>query len=136
MFLRVFTFLLAILTLSFCNQKSAEDIQLDELFDNVMTVHDEVMPKMSNIYKLKKSLKAIEAKTENQQRQISQTLTQLDATDEQMMNWMAEFKKPGYSNFKQAKAYLENQLIMIKDVKANMLASISKGELIIQELSR
>ncbi|HEY3401911.1 MAG TPA: hypothetical protein VGK59_00910, partial [Ohtaekwangia sp.] len=65
------------------------------LYDEVMKVHDEVMPKMNDIYKLKQDLKKKldESKdlADDKRKEIEATIAQLDSASDGMMVWMREF---------------------------------------------
>jgi hypothetical protein len=73
--------------------------QKDELYNKVMEVHDEIMPKMGPIMKYKKQLKdKIEAlqKEENDSNdetilELGKAVDALDNSYEDMMGWMRQF---------------------------------------------
>src|SRR5688500_4839124 len=66
-----------------------------ELYDDVMDIHDEVMPKMDDIYKLKEKLKNqltdAPNMAEEKRREIETIISRLDAASEGMMVWMRNF---------------------------------------------
>jgi hypothetical protein len=63
-----------------------------------MKVHDEVMPKLNDIYTLKEALKDKIANTPSmadaKKKEIEQTIVQLDSAGENMMVWMRAFNAP------------------------------------------
>lgn len=67
------------------------------LYQEVMDIHDAVMPKVHDIQKLSKQLEE-KAKEENlnegQKAEIQKTLQQLEAADKSMWDWMNGFKQP------------------------------------------
>ncbi len=139
-------FYIALMTIVFawgCGQKSQEHDQhtgesLDHdgnqaLYDEVMKVHDEVMPKMNDIYKLKEELKNKianeQALTEEQKKEIESTIVQLDSASESMMVWMREFNPvPDSVGEEKAREYLENEMERVKKVKENILEAMATAK--------
>ena len=126
-----------------CGQKSHEhdqhtDESLDHngnqaLYDEVMKVHDEVMPKMNDIYKLKEELKNRianeQALTDEQKKEIESTIIQLDSASESMMVWMREFNPvPDSVGEEKAREYLENEMERVKKVKENILEAMAAAK--------
>jgi hypothetical protein len=103
------------------------------LYDEVMAVHDEVMPKMNDIYKLKEQLKKEIADApdivEQKRREIESTIVELDAASEGMMVWMRNFNPlPDSLGEEQARKYLVEQKERVTDVREDMLQAIDKAE--------
>lgn len=130
-------FSLAFIFLLFsCGTPTAEEAEQAQLWDEVMAIHDEVMPSMSSINRINRNLKnwvkdnePVEPSTLEQ---ISAIMAQLNNADEGMMSWMADIKKP--SSMRDEKShdeiilYLNTQKLKIMDVKTKMTESIAKGE--------
>lgn len=111
--------------------------------DEVMEIHDDVMPKMSEIQRLVRSLKK-HLKTEEGQTplddatkaKIETVIQQLEAADEGMMAWMNTYKKPKKEMEKAAAlAYLEKEKGQITKVRSEMLASIEVGTALVKQLA-
>jgi hypothetical protein len=105
----------------------------EALYNEVMKVHDEVMPKMNDIYKLKEQLKNKIAEnptmTESQRKDIEETIANLDAASDGMMVWMRQFNPiPDSEGEEKAREYLENEMEKIKKVREDMLESIAKAK--------
>jgi hypothetical protein len=103
------------------------------LYDEVMKVHDEVMPKMNDIYKLKEDLKKEIADApgmvENKRKEIESAILQLDAASEAMMDWMRNFNPlPDSLGEENAREYLEEQKIKVDKVKEEMLRAIDEAK--------
>jgi proline dehydrogenase len=103
------------------------------LYDEVMKVHDEVMPKMNDIYKLKEELKNQIANTpemvEEKQKEIEAAILKLDSASEGMMVWMRNFNPlPDSLGEEQAKEYLENEMEKVKKVRAEILEALEKAK--------
>ncbi len=94
-------FLIVMLLIASCGEqkKSAKDA----LYEKVMEVHDEIMPKMGDIMKYKKQLKekigmlTTESTEENADKiaELNKAINDLENSHEEMMNWMHGFE----SNF-------------------------------------
>ena len=103
------------------------------LYDQVMSVHDEIMPKSDQLYQLKKELQGKIAKStelnEDQKRRLTQTIEQLDSADHSMMDWMHKFKPlPDSANQELAREYLENEMEHIKKVRDLINSSLEKAK--------
>jgi len=103
------------------------------LYEEVMAVHDEVMPKANEIYKLKKELQDKIAKTPDligdKKKQLDQIIAELDSADHSMMDWMHKFNPlPDSANQETAREYLENEMEKIKKVRELINGSIQKAK--------
>lgn len=103
------------------------------LYDEVMKVHDEVMPRMNDIYKLKEDLKKdiadAPAMVESKRKEIESAILQLDAASEAMMDWMRNFNPlPDSLGEERAREYLEEQKVKVGKVKEEMLRAIDEAK--------
>ena len=110
-----------------------EDEDNQGLYDEVMKVHDEVMPKMNDIYKLKEELKKEIANApgmvEEKKRAIESMIAQLDSASESMMVWMRNFNPlPDSLGEEKAREYLEDQKGKVKKVKEDILKAIEEAK--------
>lgn len=110
--------------LTSCGQKT--DTAYDKLYDEVMVIHDEVMPEMGTINKAKKALKKM--KTDDNAALIDAQIQKLEDADEAMMSWMHQFKKPKNEDPKANIAYLKEQKVKIQEVKDIMLSTIAESQ--------
>ncbi len=99
--------------------------EVDKLYKEVMIVHDEVMPETATIHNLKKSIKAL---SEIDSFGLALIL-ELDAADEDMMGWMADFSK--YKEITDSSdsvkiEYLKTEIEKISDVSKGMKSSIAR----------
>jgi hypothetical protein len=113
-----------------CGQESKDN---QALYDEVMKVHDDVMPKMNDIYKLREELKKQIADTpglvEEKKKAIESAILKLDSSSESMMVWMRNFNPlPDSLGEEQAREYLEDQKVKVKKVKEDMLQAIEEAE--------
>jgi len=114
-------------------QETAASNPNQALYDQVMAVHDEVMPKTDEIYRLKKELKEKVAKTPDlvveKKKQLDQIIAELDSADHSMMDWMHKFNPlPDSVDQEKAREYLENEMEKIKKVRELINGSIQKAK--------
>jgi hypothetical protein len=104
-----------------------------KLYEEVMEVHDEVMPKMNDIYKLKEELKKQIANAPDmavaKKKEIETIIIQLDSASESMMVWMRNFNPiPDSLGVEKARQYLEEQKVEVDEVKEDMLEAIEEAK--------
>ncbi len=121
-----------------CGPKA--DPALQTLMDEVMEIHDEVMPKMGKIHTLKKKLKKhLSAEIENvspARGKILGTIKTLEQADDGMMNWMAEYKK--LSKLKEdtdPMEYYNAEKGKIQQVSDAMYQAIEDAEVLLSKLN-
>jgi hypothetical protein len=114
-------------------QAASEPVNEDTnqaLYNQVMDVHDEVMPQMDNIMKLKRELQekisAGASLPEEQRQALEQKIQQLDSAGRSMMDWMAEFKPEDYQG-EELREYLESEMERVKKVRESMLEAIDQA---------
>lgn len=112
-----------------CQPKSGDN---QKLYEEVMAVHDAVMPKMDDIYKLKRKLKEQLSSGdlgEDRRQTIEQAIKDLDAASEGMMEWMRNFNPlPDSIDQEKARDYLLTEKEKIQRVKEEMLKSIETAQ--------
>jgi len=64
----------------------------EQLYEEVMTLHDEVMPKMGELMRLKSQLEEAEV-SEEMQAKVDQAAQSLENAHEGMMEWMSGLKQ-------------------------------------------
>ena len=114
-------------------QDKTETSPNQKLYNEVMKVHDEVMPKMNDIHKLKMSIREKIEKNPNlpktERLKLDAMYAKLDSANEGMMVWMREFRPlPDSVGEEKAKAYLENEMQRVNKVRDNMLKAIESAQ--------
>ncbi|MCA6075476.1 hypothetical protein [Fulvivirga sedimenti] len=103
----------------------------EDLFNEVMAVHDEVMPKMDDIMKEKGRIQEM-INSENDSARIimlRETISNLNSADESMMEWMRSFDRDKFSEDPDAQInYYREELIRINEVKEKMLTAINESK--------
>ncbi|WP_370089923.1 hypothetical protein [Ekhidna sp.] len=125
--------LLLITTLFFivsCGPSQEEELQ--QLKDEVMTIHDEVMPKMGELRRIRKDL-LLQADSlivvDSARAALLTTIaTQIGDANEGMMQWMRDFEPEFEGTDDEIRQYLEDQKIAIQQVKEDMNKSLAKGK--------
>lgn len=132
---RIVSLLLLLCALA-CQQKHDHDHAHDEvedspnkaLYDEVMDVHNEVMPKMDDLYKAKTTLQtrlALPGLGEKEKQEIDAKIARLDSASEGMMVWMRQFNPIADSAGEdKARAYLEAELVKVKQVREDILEAL------------
>lgn len=143
MSIRIF-FLVASLLMVRCGNPSSNALEQNEneadststnqvLYDQVMDIHDEVMPKMQDLYSLKKGLQDKIAATPNISAEEKQVLEKrivvLDSVSQLMLDWMHTMSKfdlkSDSTDQEAAREYLESELEKIRKVREAMLETIA-----------
>ncbi len=116
-----------------CSSKQGEKKEDQEkiLYDQVMEIHDEVMPSMSELYKLKRELtKKIENSpdiVEAKRKEMESTVLLLDSATKGMMKWMNEFSPEDYTSKEELHRYLEEEIVRVNQMKETMLHALEQG---------
>lgn len=100
------------------------------LYDQVMHIHDEVMPKMEDIYTLKKKLQDQIAATPDmvveEKQALEKRIARLDSVGNLMMDWMHKFSPVADTVDQEvAREYLESEMEKIRRVRKAMLEAIA-----------
>ena len=117
-----------------CDENAELRDQYNALFTEVIDLHDELMPKMSNLSKFQEQLEAEDSL--NQADQV--ILSNLKAADTRMMDWMHDFTdtyvkdrtpvaKMTAQELEQAIKGLQVELQEVKDLRDFTLKSLEKA---------
>ena len=114
-------------------EKICDTVQCEQqvLYDQVIELHDEVMPKLSQISALKSEIEVkMEASADSIERsEWLQLMQQLDEADVSMWVWMRQFKPDMDSTVTvEDMAYLETQLKQVAGVAQNINGSIERSK--------
>jgi len=112
----------------------------DEAWQEMMEVHDEVMPEMAEMNRVSRELKAFEADLSDKARKekINKVVKDLEAASEGMMAWMGELQQPkklrAGKSHEEIMAYFKAETEEITQVKEDMLSSLAQGQALLKEL--
>jgi hypothetical protein len=123
--------LMVVLVACESGKKQAEE---KPLMDQVMEVHDAVMPKMGALMKTKKQLLAKANSTADSALSIElKTLAQeIELANESMMDWMRNFDPDFEGTEEEIKDYLMKKKKGIEKVAEAMNSSLERGEKALQ----
>ena len=116
------SFLLIMLILSSCNQ--AEQKLSQELNDQVMQLHDQLMGKTEDVLKLKRRLDSLS--TGKDSVNVNKIIASLNKSDESMMDWMHHFSIDSLEKMDVTNkiSYLKNQLEALKNLEKSTDSSV------------
>jgi hypothetical protein len=142
-FLNLFILVSVAIILGACNntgttekvsdEPSTKMVTQQELWDQVMVVHDEVMPYMGKLNKIQKTLKENREALEDEElkTQVGKAIRDLEKADEGMWDWMHNLKQLSAlrkdKTHDEIMTYLSGQLDAITKVKDDMLDSMENG---------
>lgn len=100
------------------------------LYNQVMDIHDEVMPKMEDLYNLKKDLQGkLATASTGDEKSIKQRIVEIDSASKMMEDWMHEFNPPAdTTDQEQIRAYLEGEMEKVKRVREAMTNALRTEE--------
>ena len=122
-----------------CDSKSdsSDPTREEEMFKKVMAIHDEIMPRMSEIERNTRILNDFlndwpEGVDSNLILKIPPFLEELNSASEEMWDWMNNFKsEDNWTDTIPYTKYLETELYNIKWVRGSMNTSIDNSNRII-----
>jgi hypothetical protein len=101
------------------------------LYNQVMDIHDEVMPKMEGLYNKKKDLQARLAASPpaDLKKQLEAEVAEVDSASKLMEDWMHEFNPPADTTDAEViRAYLESEMVKVKQVKEAMEEALKEDQ--------
>lgn len=129
-------FLLVLSVLTFSCQSGQEN-EIKELKEQVMALHDEVMPKMSELRYTRKDLllqaDSLQNSDSARAASLSAAADAIDAANDGMRKWMQNFQPDFQGTEEEVLKYLMGQKEAIQTVKDDMENSLLNGK---EELAR
>jgi len=108
---------------------------LSALKKEVMAIHDEVMPKMGDLRKTRKSILLLvdSVSTDSlKQAQLIQISDELDMPNEGMMQWMRQYEPNLQASEDSLWSYYSSQKSAIEEVSSKMNVVLKKGQEILK----
>jgi len=125
-----FLFLILVFVSS-CGESFVATAEKNKIFD----VHDEVMPKMSDLMSLKRKVLEKAGELEGEQaNELRDLAKNLDDASESMMVWMREWSKNSAEYLKmkngaeEQKAYLADEMKKVEEVKKSINDALAKAK--------
>ena len=104
--------------------------ETENLRSEVMAIHDEVMPKMDDIMREKARLTVLMEESGDSVKivEIRTAISELNAADEGMMQWMRTFNPDEYEGNEDALIqYYQEEKTRIEDVRTNMMNALKNS---------
>lgn len=116
--------------------KQKQEEQQIAKWDEMMAIHDEVMPKMADMNRTVRALRPFLEEgalpDKNLKEQVNRAINQIEAADEAMMDWMGEVETledlRTDKDHEAIMVYIRDQTEAISKVKADMLSSLANGK--------
>jgi hypothetical protein len=114
--------------------------QQEAAWAKMMEVHDAVMPKMAEMNRVSRELKALAEGLEDktQLELINNAVENLETASEGMMAWMGELQQPKKlreeKSHEEIMDYLKAETEEITQVQEDMLSSLEQGQTLLKEL--
>jgi len=102
----------------------------DSLYSVVMGIHDEIMPKMQDIFNIKTALEDKISDTEVKNDSLALIIDELGQAEAGMMNWMRSFRPDKTVGHDSLMQYYRSEKKKIEKVKDEMEISIEKASLL------
>ena len=122
--------LLFIVVLVACGPSKKEELQT--LKDEVIAIHDEVMPKMGELRKTRMALESLAdslmTTDSTKAAMFIELASDISMANEGMMEWMRAFEPEFEGTDEEIQQYLEEQKVAVQKVKDNMNGSLEKGK--------
>jgi hypothetical protein len=125
--------LLSILSLCLFSCGETDDDKLEKLHNEVMVVHNEVMPKMGELNRLKRQLKSYKDVVSDDNADLKDSLINgvllIAKSEDLMTDWMAGYNYPDEKKtLEQMMQYLIAQKDSIKNVEESINMSLAIGQ--------
>ena len=114
------------------DQSATEQVQpWQSLEQEVMDIHDEVMPRMPELNNLQKRLETMAANDSSNELIIT-AISDLRKADSLMWAWMYQYKRPEGDDTEAILKYLEGEKVKVTAVKEAMISSMDNARQIIK----
>lgn len=128
----LFSLLSFVFLISSCKHEHSHTSTSDPLYNEVMAIHDDVMPKMSTMHHYKKELKKVMEHHPSWKDSILTVIHTLDEADESMMVWMEKFSMPAKPE--EAQPYLTSEKVKIQQVSDDMYKAMDLAKTLLDTL--
>jgi hypothetical protein len=130
---RYFLFCFLSITLWNCQNPQKEESEI--LQQQVMAVHDEMMPRMDELYTMKKQLLAkLQVRDSTMQDStgvhatLQEAIQKVKAGEEAMMTWMRSYQGHSIQDTDSLIVYLKEELPRVAEMKKVMLEGLEAGK--------
>jgi uncharacterized protein Yka (UPF0111/DUF47 family) len=121
-----FAIILGVLLFS-CSKSGQEKVDIPTLKEEVLAVHDEVMPKMGELRKVEKELRLM-VQEDSLLSDLGVVADKIADANQSMMVWMRGYDPNFEGTEEEVIQYLNEQKKSIQKVKEDMLSSLEEGK--------
>ena len=128
-----------------CNNSTNQVVEEQQAWDQVMAVHDDVMPKTADLNRMTTQLRAknaaLDSTRQDTKNKIMDAIQALESADESMMSWMAEVQDPEIlrgdnKTHAEIMRYLEEEKNKVDRVQSDITVSLDQGKQILESVSQ
>ena len=120
--MRYYFLFIIIIILGSCNSEFVSS-EVKESYEEVMLIHDEIMPEVSTIRRLKKKV----AKVDDSRNTKPELIKQLEDANEGMMDWMSKFDLDKKASEQQQLDYLSLEKKRVAKVSDDMVKAMKSA---------
>ncbi len=114
------------LLMAACGQSSSvSEAQLQTLEKEVMAVHDEVMPRMTEVVLLAEQADSLSITDSLTYKPIAEALHK---ADKDMMHWMRSYHLPKEAPAQEQMQYLQHQKVLVDSLRIHILSAIQQAQ--------
>lgn len=128
-------FVIICLTIA-CNNSANHTTEQQQAWDEVMVVHDEVMPKTADVNRLTAQLRtkvaALDSTQQETKTSMMDAIQALERADEGMMSWMSEVQDPEIlrgenKTHEEIMRYLNDEKKKVGQVRDDIVTALERG---------
>ena len=112
--------------------------ELRKIEQEVLDIHDEVMPKMGDLNNNRKKLikRLYTRDSVEYGMRIRESVDNLEEADSLMWDWMHNYSRPSYDkDLDSVEAYLNAELVKVKVMREKFFSGLSESEALLKELN-
>lgn len=127
--------LLALLSFAACVKSDKKEVE--KLHKETLEIHDQAMALIAQMKRMGRSLKqelaAQDSISPERRQMLLEALSQMEAADEDMMNWMRDFSMPHGMKPEAALRYLNEQKALIQKNHGDITAAIESAKKLVNQ---
>ncbi|MFN4081184.1 MAG: hypothetical protein ACK4NS_09805 [Saprospiraceae bacterium] len=127
--------LFAALFVAACGKNAQKEVE--KLHKETLAIHDDAMILIAQMKRMGRSLKqelsAQDSLSSERRQKLLEALSQMEAADEDMMNWMRDFSMPHGMKHEAALRYLNEQKTLIQKNHADISAAIESAKQLVNQ---
>jgi hypothetical protein len=130
--MKTYLLIIAIFFASCGSGSQQKKVDISGLKDEVIAIHDEVMPKMGELRKVEKELN-MKAQADTSAVHLIEAADRIGEANASMMQWMRGYEPEYEGTEEEIVQYLNDQKASIQQVKEDMLTSLAEGKKLLED---